>query len=663
MHRLRDLLLLLPLLAYYAFLGRLNTAVAPDIPAFLAFCAAFIALPALGYASLLLRGRSSLAQKLFLGSPLAIATLVGLAYAEAATLIPWLIWLQPALGAAAFAIALARGPRPEPAENLPQSQAESPWHDLLLTGLTLAVALVFVGQKAVWLTPALPDGFTCYYVDDMAMASYTFAAARAMANGLPVMQCALADFPLAYHLFYHYTYASAMQVTGIHPATQVLFLFPPVLVTLLVGAVTAGCRVLARFTLGETLLAAILILFGAGYGFLSSHTIQIFHYQHTYMFGLPALVLFLTAMYGYLAGRVGTLNPAYVSLCYFTACGSKANLLPLLLLGLLPVFLQRIFQRRLRLNDALTAAGCISAAVALKYMLYTNTARAVSGNPKLGKLLLGTMGNLREMAIVCGVYLVIMLLAADAHPVIRQKMRRSAPYIVFALVFIVASSVLLKLFNFVGGDQYFFWHARLIVLLAFAPVGVHILRWRSRGFFIPVLLTLLLSVGFAATYLMPSTTDKGKPIDAMSNALDADEHSALQWAYRNLDHSRTCFTNRDHYLGYYLGTYVRHDFFDYLAFSGLQGYAWPTTDLVGEMRDTAQNRYADEQDFINATSQEQAIAALSRMSVDYYIHSTRLHPVLTPPGLKEIHRTPSVVIYENTYRAPRGTALQPRSRS
>jgi hypothetical protein len=657
MHRFRDLLLLLPLLAYYAFLAHLNPQTAPDIPAFLGFCAAFIALPAMGYAALVLPCGASPAQKVFLGSPLAIATLVALAWAQAATRLPSLLWLQPALGAAALLAARTRradAPEaPAPAQSTPRHEAggASPWTDLALTWGALALALVFVGQKALWVTPAAPGGPVSHYVDDMGMASYVFAAARAMAEGLPVMQCALADFPLSYHLFYHYTYAAAMQIAGAHPVAQVLFLFPPVLVALFIGSVTAGCRVLARFSPGETLLAVLLAVFGAGYGFLSSHTIQIFHYQHTYLFGLPALVLFLAAIYGYLSQRTRRLNPVYVSLCYFAACGSKANLLPLLPLSLLPVFALRLLKRRLRLAEALTATGCVAAAVALKFMLYTNSARAVASSSSLGKILFKSMGNLREMLVVCGVYLALMLFAADANAAIRQKLRDSSGYTLFAITFMAASSVMLKVFNFVGGDQYFFWHARLIVVLAFVPVAAHILRRRTKGYVVPVVLIVALSLGFSVEYLFPKNITKGAARNPMENSLTQDERDGLLWAYRNLDHSQTFFTNRDHYLGFYMGTYIRNDFFDYLAFSGLQGYAWPTTDLVGDMRATAQARYADEQGFLNAASQEDAIRALSHMSARYYLHDNLLAPVQTPPGLKEIHRTPALVIYENEYRA------------
>lgn len=652
MRHLRDLAIPLPLLACYAVLARINPSLAGDIVPFLGFSAAFIVLPALAWGRALIAAPASAAQQIFLGSPAALAVLVCLAYAEAATRIPWLVWLQPASGLLLLAGGLAwrRGTGAQ-ARTVPPD-----WADVALAAVPLALGLVLVLFKMTWVSPADPAAPVVYYIDDMAMAAYTFAAARAMADGLPVMQCAVAGHPLGYHLFYHFTYAACLQVTGIHPVTLVVYLFPPLLYALYAGAVAAGCRVLARFSTPETALAALLFLFSAGYGFYSAHSIQVFYYFHTYIFGLPAFVLFLAAMHGYLTGRTERLPVLFCALCFFTAAGSKADVLALLPLALLPVLLLRLARRNCRPGELALGALCILAAVGLKFMLYAHTERAVQHfDMGLVKLLVKSAGPLKEMVLILGAYAALLLFAADASRAVAAVVRRQGQYLLFAITFVLASCVLLKLFNLVGGTQYLYWHARLAFLLAFAPVAAHILKWRTPGYRAPLVLLLLAGLGFGAWHLVPVEGGKGTPLVRHANALFPDEREALDWAFRNIPHGKTFFTNRDHYIGSYMGAYIRHEYFDYLAFSGLQGYSWPTKDLVGAMQRDAQERFAAQSAFLAAPDAEEAGRALARIGANYYIHAERRGTVFVPPGLVAVHRTPAITIYENTL-ADRGGA-------
>lgn len=654
MHRLKNIAILLPLLAHFAYLYLFHPSYAQDIPVFLGFLALFLFLPSICYGAALLPFRSTLAEKLFLGSPVAVATFVALAYAEAATHIQWLVWLQPFLavlaGAALTPFALRRAPAQDTATCDPDRSEDAKF--LLLTFAVLSIGLAVMVQKVLWVSVDAAGGNpVTHYVDDMGMVGYVFAAARAMADGLPVQQAALAGFPLGYHLFMHYTYAACTQITGIHPVTVELLLFPPVAYFLIAGAVVAGGRVLARFTFLESVLATLLLVFGAGQNFFGSHTIQIFYYCHTYTFGLPAMVLFCAGMSGYLTGRTDRLPVLYLTVCFFAAVGSKANLGILLPLSLLPVLALRFRRGQLTARDILLAASCAAAVLVLKVMLYTNTARAAyDGFPRFSKILTGSFGNLKEMLGVVGVYLAIMVFAADSNLALKAKLKRAQPYLLFLGCFVVLSAVLLKLFNFVGGDQYFFWQARVITIFAFVPFAAHILAWRTRGFVLAVAAVVALSVGFGVPYLLPPKGDKGKPTTAAGNALFADEREGLLWAYRNLNHSQSFFTNRDHYFGNYMGNGIRLDYFDYLAFSGLQGYAWLTTDLVGDMKAAAVERTQNQKAFLQASTAQEAQAALEKIGARYYFHSTRLADVIVPDGLKELHRTPGLVIYENTYR-------------
>lgn len=658
MRRLSDLLLLLPLAACYVAIGRLNPELAPQIPEFLGFLAAFVVLPAVGLGGLLVRKPLSLAERLALGSPAALALLFCLAYGEAALRFPWFVWLQPALGLAACLLSALKARRASAASADGDASVAAlpatPWPDLALMLAVLSIALALCLPKMAHVSIPAPDTLVDYYTDDISMAGYTYAALRAMEKGLPVLQPGLAGMPLAYHLVYHFCYASCVQVTALHPLDLTIFLFPPVLWLFLAGAVVTGCRRLAGFSVLETVLAALLMLFSAGYGFSASHTVQLFSYQHTYFFGLSAFVLFLCLMYGYLSDRSARVYPLFGGICFFAAAGSKANLILLLPLGLLPVFVQRFFHRQLRLPEVALAGLCGLSVLALRAMLYTNTARATLHNPRLGKIFMGSLDTLWGMGIVVGLYLVLAVLAAEASPPLRAKLDRARQYHLFAGTFILVSAVLLKTFNFVGGDFYFFWHSRLVVVLAFAPVAAHILTWRTPRFVPVLLLALTFGLVFAGDGLLPNDSPndslKDKPQDLMLKVVDHGEREGLRWAADNIDHSRTFFTNKDHYYGYYHGGYIRLYLLDYLGLSGMQGFAWPTTDMEGEMLQVVTARVASQQKFLEAKTPAAAAEALADVGADYYVHCVRMGAVAVPEGLREVHRTPSLVIYENTYR-------------
>ncbi|OGR35786.1 MAG: hypothetical protein A2051_05700 [Desulfovibrionales bacterium GWA2_65_9] len=671
MRRLRELLLLLPLAGCYYVIGRLNPELAPQIPLFLAFFGAFIVLPALGLGGLLVRLPLSLAERLALGGPAALATLFGLAYAGAALHAPLLVWGQPVLGLAAGLLSLLlarRGPAASIAASTaaapagaageadraaPTSLPATPWPDLLIMLVVLALGLALCLPKFASVSAPLAETLVDYYNDDVATAGYVYSALRAMQNGLPVTQFMLAGVPLSYHLVYHYCYAACTQVTALHPLDLVIFLFPPALWLLLATAVVAGCRRLAGFNVLETVLAVVLLVFSAGLGFYSSHTVQLFAYQHTYFFCLPALILFLCLMYGYLTGRTERLFAFFGAVCFLVSAGGKANLLLLLPVSLLPVLVLRLFRRQIRLPEVLLAVLCLGSAVALRIMLFTDTTRAALHNPRLGKIFLGTLGSLWDMALVVGVYLVLAVLVAEASQPFRAKLDRARQYHLFAAGFILVSALMLKTFNFIGGDFYFYWQARLIVVLAFAPLAAHVFTWRTPRLVLVTALALVLGLLANVTYFLPPDVPNGRPQNPMDKVIDKGERAGLYWAADNLGHSKVFFTNKSKYLGYYLGGYIEHDVFDYLGLSGLQGHAWLTPGLEGDILQLARTRTAVHREFFRASTPEAAAQALARIDADYYIHCIRLGPVVVPDCLREVHRTASLIIYENTCRVAR----------
>ena len=208
--------------------------------------------------------------------------------------------------------------------------------------------------------------------------------------------------------------------------------------------------------------------------------------------------------------------------------------------------------------------------------------------------------------------------------------------------------------NFVGGDFYFFWHARVLVLLAFAPVAAHIFVWRTRTY--RLVLALLLVFGVLLTlqrmFLPLDTYVNDVPAEAQAKQLYPGEREGLLWASTHLDHRRTFFTNKDSYLGAYMGGFIKLSLFDYLGFCGLQAYAFPMRWLPEDLLRTDNERLKVLDGFHQAATPQARAEALANIPVDYYSHCIRIAPKdFAPPDcLRPVYRNQSLIIYENACR-------------
>ncbi|HWR03143.1 MAG TPA: hypothetical protein VN419_03905 [Humidesulfovibrio sp.] len=661
MRHLKDLLLLVPVAAIYLYLGWLNPDLSAQLPVFLGFVVAFVLLPAMGLGGILVRLPLSFAERLALGGPAALSTMFAFSYAGAALHEPRLLWLQPALGLLVLLAPLRSRAGAGTGKDAPERQRTlrpTPWGDLLLTTGVLTASLLLCLQKmqsAIPPTAAAPMG---YYVDDIISSAFVFSVQRVMEHGLPFTVPMVEGGTLSYHLLYHFCYAVCATVTSIHPLDLVLFLWPPLLWLLLAGALVTGCRRLAGFSLLETSLAAVLLLFTSGVNFFSSPSVQLFDYQHTFFLGLPGVILFCAALYGYLSGANTRLFATHAAFGYFLAATTKAPLMLLLPASLLPVLLLRLVKRQVRGAELLLAGLVVGMALVLRLTLYPDTGIVLTTAPKLFKLITGTFGNLSEMLVVFGPYLVLAVVALDLNPVLRLKLRRSAQYLLFCAGYLCLSAFLLRLYNFVGGDFYFYWYARVLVFLAFVPLAAHVLVWRgSRPLVLTLVLVLLAGVGVTLQrkYLplqVSSAEVSGVPRELAVKQLDAPEREALRWAAANLDRKRVFFTNKINYLASYLGGYVPLPLYDYLGLSGMQGYAFPMRWLPEATVRTAGLRMKEMEDFQAAPTAEGKAAVLATMPVDYYFHCVRIAPkdFAVPDCLKPVYANGSLIIYENTCR-------------
>lgn len=644
---LKASLIALPPAAAYFALGSLYPYMATQLAQFALFFVGFLALPALAIGLLLPLGERSWTESLFLGYPPAQVLYFLLIFCGSRLGQPWAPLALPVLAVLVVGLSLRKSEGRLDAPSLPGSTL------LLILGVLVpALALCFF--KFTSLSFPTPGNPMDYYHDDVGTAAYVWAAVNSIETGGPYMLPLVSGFQYPYHVIFHYSYAFPFFALGIAPMEQILFLWPPLHWTMLAGAAVVGCRRLAGLSALETGLALLLILFSDGLDFYAMPSLQTLSYFHTFWFGLPALLLLLATIYGYLSGRRSQISSVHAACCYFVAAGTKANLLPLLPIALFPVFLYRLCKRVSVKKDCLLALGFIVAALLLYFTHYQSlgTGQAQFKAFKPWSLFMGTMSNLLTMAMVVGPFALLGLFAADRDQVLRHKLRQDRQYHLFLLAFCVAGAVFLKTVNYVGGDFYFYWQARLMALVCFAAVAAHALKWRTR--LVAPLVALILLAGLWQfgfnRYGLTKPTENWRPADANAKNLDADEVEGLRWASTHLNRTRSIFTNKDKFLGNYLGVNIQVDLFDYLGFSGMQGYAWVGEFLSQQTKAVAQARHARIEEFLKAGTPAEREAALQHIGADYYFHCERLRPgdFHGVEGLREIFRNPSLTIYELT---------------
>lgn len=647
--RMKGLLFLVPPVVAYCALGTVYPALISQLILFALFFGCFQILPSLALGCALLGGNYATSEKVFLGYPPAQGALFLLVYASAQLQLSWLPLTLPLFSA--FILLLRLFGRRQRVM-LPNSTL---W--LILATTSIALAICFGKFLSVALpTPSVPADF---YHDDVATACLVWSGVRVLETGLPFSLPFASGFPLSYHLLAAYNYAYAFKIVGALPLEQVLYYWPPLHWGMLAGGTVVACLRFAKFTVLETILAVVMLFFTAGYGFFASPGLQLFMYFHTYFYGLPALILLLTMLYGYLSDRCDRLDVAYASMLFLVVAGTKANLLLFIPLSLLPVLLYRIITHKVRRVDFALVMAMLAVVPVLLTCLYQypGSTMVEFGKIKYGKLFMGALGCLVDMMIVVGPYILVSVLVADANPVVRHKLVQDRQYHIFFFTFVFASSVFLKLVNYVGGDFYFYWQAGLIASLGFVGIAGHILRWRTRYYALLVVLFLALGVGTFLKKQFFYLNDTGLPRNPSEKNIDAAEMEGLRWASENLDRSKIFFANKYFFYGSYLGQYFPVDMPDYPGIAGLQGYAFPI-DALGYSKKETDRRVALMQSFWEAQVPEDQDAALGRIDANYYFHCERLTPSNYSGlrNMREVYRNRSLTIYELTPKAASASA-------
>lgn len=637
------LLLLPPLLAYGVLAGMYPALVLP-MGRFLAFFALFLALPSLSLGLALPLGERSRTESFFLGYPAAQVLLFLLIFFGAKFRLPWLPVALPAASLAALPLLL----RTKSARQAPVFRRA----DFFVAGAALVAALAICFIKFAAYPMPTPGHPALFYQDDTGTAAFVWSAVNSIEYGVPYALPWASGFPdYPYHRIYHFTYAFATYAFGVDPLEQILFYWAPAQWLMLAGGVVAGCRRLAGFSVPETWVAVLLLLFSDGLDFNAQTSIQTLAYFHTFFFGLPAFLMLLLALYGHLGGR-SKISPLHAAACYFVAAGVKADLLPFVPFALFPVFLYRLFKRLSLKIDLRMAVYFIASAGMLFYTHYSNLgmSKARTKAFHIWPALMGTIGNLITMAYVVVPFLVVAVLAADRDILLRERLRRDSQYHVMLLTFCLGAAVFLKVVGYTGGEAYFYWQARLILLVAFAWLAAHALRWRTR--LVAPVVAAVLACGLWFFYGNVSATamqsEKGMPKVRAEKDIDYDELMGLRWASQNLIRTKVFFTNKDSYLGYYLVGFIKNFTPDYLGLSGMQGYAWPG-DAFSEKTQaaiTARRNWVEK--FNDSDDPKVKAEALQNIEVDYYIHCERQHPYDFSgfPEMRPVFKNPAITIYE-----------------
>jgi len=650
--RLRTLLIALPPLAGYGALAVLYPALADQIARFAAFFTLFLALPSFVLGLALPLGNRNWAESFFLGYPPTQMLLFLLIFFGARYGAPWLPAALPAACAVALPL-LMRTRRVRQAPSVPMAEL---W--LIVVPLTLAVGLCFIKFVASPLpTPGHPAMF---YQDDPGTASFIWSAVNAIQYGVPYAFPWASGFPdYPYHRLQHFTFGFATYAAGVRPLEQLMYLWAPAQWMMLVGAVVTGCRRFARFSNLETGMAVVLLLFSDGLTFNSQISIQTISFFHTFFFGLPAFLLLLLSLYGYL-GRRSEISPTLMACCYFVAAGVKANLLLFIPLSLLPVFVYRLYRRLALWLDLRLALFSFVSACVLFYTHYSNLGlgQAKSKAFRLWPVLMGTLGNLATMLPVVVPFVAIAIIAADRDLLLRERMRQDRQFHVFLLTFCLAAAIFLKAVNYSGGESYFFWQARLMTLVAFTWLASQALAWRTRVVAPLVAVALVGGISlFTINVVELKANDSARPAVAAAKNIDADEMEGLRWASENLDRRRSFFTNKDNYLAFYLVGYSKTFLWDYLGIAGMQGYAWETGFLSPKIEEAISSRRVWIEKFMAAKGAREQQEALAHVGADYYFHCERQHPASFAGvnALRPVYRNASLTIYEVIHQ-PTGEA-------
>lgn len=613
---------LLPVLAVYAVLARLHPQLGLAPVLYLAYAVGFILLPSYACARLLLKLDLGVAERICLGFPVSQALLFLLAWGGSRLGLSW--WgalVLPGLGLfALWDLVVARG----------QARRSEPFFLMAVAAITaISLALCFRS----FIVTALPGEGAQVFIqgDDAFMVVGTFSAIKGLLTGLPFMEARFGDIPFTYHILLMVNNGVAHLATGIHPLQLQFYFYPALTWYLLAGAVTAGARRFAGFDRTQTVLAACLLLYSSGLRFEATPWVQMYGNFHTYFASLPGAIILGMLLFGVLAGRLESFPGVYFFLLFFAVCAAKGVPLVLVPLSLLPVLLYRLLKRQLGLQDLKFTAGVLAAGLVLRVIEYTSLGQIVFKKFNVLNSSLELFANALEIAP----FVFVIGLVATLNRLTRHELLKNRQYVLFVASTFLACVALTRTVDFVGGSQYFFWYFRIFLLIFVASYFGYALRLRKKAIRVAVAAVVLAAV---SVFLFSQYQQLGKTKNWNELTVNESEADGLLWAYHNLDHSARMLTNsasavlsRDGVLGSYGPM-------DYLATTGLYGYAWRYPWLPPRDAKVVDERLAKADAFWRATTKDERQRLLAQIPVDYLFVRKREDKGLDYTGLDGVRR-------------------------
>jgi hypothetical protein len=631
----RELLFLVPALAAYGYLLHLHPELAAGLWQYGLFCLGFLFLPGYALSRLLLRTGAGFMERVCLGYPAAQGLLFLLAWGGSRAGLSWWATLAlPALGL----YAVWDLPRRRPEGN--RSEVFVVLAAALSAAAALAIYCLGVDKIAPLPSAAAPAGFYC---DDSLMTMGAFSALKAILSGQLFMDGRFGDIPATYHILLFVQNGVAHFFSGEHPLFLQLYLNPVLNLTMLAGGIAAGARRLAGFGKTQTALVAVLLLFTSGFDFTANVWLQTFFYTHTFSASLVSATLLGFVLYGVLRERAGRLPVAYAVLVFFAASAAKSVVLLLVPLALLPVLAYRALKRKLGRDDLFFSLGVLATGLLLRAIEYRSTGQLIIKKFNL----FNTVMDLLIPGLELAPFALLLLALANRDRLASHKVGLHKQYLLFAGAMFVLAVALTRTIEFVGGGQYFYWYTRIYLLIGVAGA----LDWAFAKRMRPVLAAVAaVTAGAVLIFIVTigSVIKNATPASTPDTTMDKGEWDGLVWAYDHLDTRARFICNRIQFVETRKGHDIYRPYYDYLAVSGMYGYAW-----ISEWFDDATGREINArlkkvQAFWDAQTPEAQGLALRDIKADYLFVSKRQRP-LDYTGVAGIHRVyanPSFDIYD-----------------
>lgn len=636
----RELLFLVPAALAYAFLAQLYPSLAQDILRYALFSIGFIVLPSYALGRLLLRFSAGFMERVCLGFPVSQGLIFLLGWGGSRIGLSW--WgalAMPALGL--YAIWDLMGRRDA-------ARRTEPFVVLLGTlGATIGLTLCSIYFFRIPLpTEGVPAGF---YYDDGLMGMGIFSAMKAMVSGTPFVDGRYGDISATYHLLHFANTAVAHLVTTVHPYLLHLYIYPVLSWTMLAGGVAAGCRRLAHFGKPESVLAFCLLFFTSGFEFSAIPWFQTVMYFHTYFVSIPAAVLLGLVFFGIFSARMERLPCVYTTLLFFAASAAKSVVLLLVPLALVPVLIYRVWNRKVNLDDLRFAAGLLVSGLVLRAIEYKSTGQLLFKKFNLLNSVMEFVASGLELAP----FALLIFLLARQDRLAGYKVGQHKQFFIIVIAMFLLSVGLTRSIEFVGGGQYFFWYTRMFLFIGVSGCLGWAFQKRMR-----TVLAATLCVTAAAVMLFTLRTSeiyRAPSIPTIESTMDKGEWDGLMWANAHLGLNKRFICNRMEFVEMRQYGPSRARYYDFLAVSGLYGYAWPYEWLPADTGREVSKRLAKVQAFWDAETPQSVLQALQGIPAEYLFVSKRFkHQDYSGiPGITRIYTNPSLDIYDLQGIGPR----------